>query len=97
MSVPEAGGPQALTLGWVTKTGGTPTNCNGTISGSFGKAGMSYATDDPSGPVGYVKLTATGPNVTTGCPAGPSVVDANSTQRGNYCYSVNVGLASRWR
>ena len=53
---------------------------------------MSYATDDSSGPVGYVKLTASGPNGATTCPAGTGVVDANSTPRGNYCYSVAVGL-----
>ena len=92
MSVPVAGGPQVLSLGWVTKVGGTATNCNGTISGSFGKAAMSYATDDNSGPVGYVKLQAMGPNGSATCPAGTTVIDANTTPRGNYCYSVNVGL-----
>ena len=52
-----------------TKTSGT--NCSSPPnSGTFGTAAMSYATDDNSGPVGYVKLTASGPNVTTGCPAG---------------------------
>ena len=91
MSVPVAGGPQVLSLGWVTKVS-AGTNCNGTISGTFGKAAMSYATDDNSGPIGYVKLTAMGANASTACPAGTTVIDANSTPRGNYCYSVNVGL-----
>ena len=53
---------------------------------------MSYATDDNSGPVGYVKLTASGPNGRRPARPGAGVSDANSTPRGNYCYSVNVGL-----
>jgi Flp pilus assembly protein TadG len=91
LSVPAASGPQPLSLSWVTKTTGG-TSCSGTISGSFGRSTMVYSTDDNSGPVGYVKLTATGPNGSTACPGGAGVADANSTARGNYCYSVAVGL-----
>jgi len=54
---------------------------------------MSYSSDDPAGPVGYMKLTATGPNAgSTACPLGSTVADGNSVERGNYCYSVAVGL-----
>ena len=88
MSVPVASGPQVLSLSWKDKTSGT--SCSSPNSGSFGTAAMSYATDDSSGPVGYVKLTASGQSAT--CPGGAGVVDANSTSRGNYCYSVVVGL-----
>ena len=90
MSVPENGGPNVLTLGWQDKTSGT--SCSSPNTGNFGKAAMAYATNDNSGPVDYVKLTASGPNGSTSCPAGSGVADANSTARGYYCYSVNVGL-----
>ena len=68
MSVPENGGPQVLTSSWEDKTSGT--SCSSPNTGTFGKAAMAYATDDNSGPVGYVKLTASGPNGSTICPAG---------------------------
>jgi Flp pilus assembly protein TadG len=92
MSVPEAAGPQGLTLSWSDKPTGT--SCSSpTNSGTFGKAAMSYSSDDPAGPVAYMKLTATGPNAgSTACPLGSTVVDGNSVERGNYCYSVAVGL-----
>jgi Flp pilus assembly protein TadG len=92
MSVSVASGPNPLTLGFVTKFPAIGTNCSGSVSGSFGRSSMVYSTDDNSGPVGYVKLTANGPNGTTACPSATGVADANSTYRGNYCYSVAVGL-----
>ena len=96
MSVPVAGGPQVLTLGWAGQD--LRHQLQQPQQRDFGKAAMSYATDDNSGPVGYVKLTASGPNGSTELPRRESAVaDANSTPRGNYCYSVNVGLDSRWR
>ena len=57
---------EVLTLGWQDKTSGT--SCSSPNSGTFGKAAMAYATDDNSGPVGYVKLTASGPNGSTSAP-----------------------------
>jgi Flp pilus assembly protein TadG len=92
MSVSVASGPNTLTLGFVTKFPAIGSNCSGSVSGSFGRSSMVYSTDDKSGPVGYVKLTANGPNATTACPSATGVADANSTYRGNYCYSVAVGL-----
>ena len=90
MSVPVASGPQVLSLSWSDKTSGS--SCGSPATGTFGAAAMSYGTDDNSGAVGYVKLTASGPNGATTCPAGSGVADANSTPRGNYCYTVAVGL-----
>jgi hypothetical protein len=92
MSIPSAAGHQALTLSWKDKTSGN--GCGGLTSGGFpSPAAVPYSTDDASGPVGYVKLLATGQNTgSTTCPLGSAVVDANSVERGNYCYSVAVGL-----
>jgi hypothetical protein len=89
-----AGGPQTLNVTATDKTGPNLSNCSSPnhTAVSTNPAAMSYATDDKSGPVGYVKLTASGPNGSTNCPAGSGVADANSVARSNYCYSVNVGL-----
>ena len=92
LSVPVAGGPQVVTIsGWTTKTSGT--SCSSPPnSGAFGTVGMSYATDDNSGPVGYVSLAGLGPNVTAGCPAGGTAPFPNSVAKNYWCYSTYVGL-----
>jgi Flp pilus assembly protein TadG len=93
LTVSVAGGHQKVDLTAVSKTGPNLSNCsNPNHSVSAAPAAMSYATDDSSGPIGYINLTAMGPNPGTSCPAGSTVVDAHSTKRGNHCYSVVVGL-----
>jgi hypothetical protein len=94
MSVTSGGGHQALALTASDKTSGNANNCNNrNNSRSANPAAVPYATDDASGPVGYLKLTpAEGPNVGTACPAGSSLADPNSVARGNYCYTVVAGL-----
>jgi Flp pilus assembly protein TadG len=91
LTVSVAGGHQTVDVTAADKTGGVLTNCNNRNHSDAATA-MSYATDDSSGPVGYINLTAQGPNPGTGCPAGSGVADPHSTWRGNYCYSVVVGL-----
>ena len=92
MSVPVVGGPQVLTLGWVGQALRLRTATAPSAAG-LRPAAMAYGTDDNSGPVGYVKLEASGPNGSTTVPGrGDAVSDANSIPRGNYCYSVKVGL-----
>ncbi len=99
MTVPSVGGPQILNLTYRNKTAPLPPaagsqNCNSpNNSGALASPGaMSYSANDASGPVGFVKLTATGPNGSTSCPGGSTVSDANSVERGNFCYTVAVGL-----
>ena len=95
MSVPVAGGPQVLTLSWQDKTSGT--SCSNPNSGTFGKAAMSYATDDNSGPVGYVKLTASGPNgSTTARPGAESPMRTRPRAATTATRSTSAWI-SRWR
>jgi hypothetical protein len=94
MSLPFDGGHQALTIsGWQDKASGT--SCSSPATGLFGNgapAAVPYVSDDNAGPVEYLRLGATGPNATATCPQGSTVGDANSVARGDYCYSVAVGV-----
>jgi len=55
LSVPVAGGPAKLSLTASSKTGPNLSNCSSpNHADSASPAAMSYATDDKSGPVGYV-------------------------------------------
>jgi hypothetical protein len=96
MSIPSAAGHVALNLSWKDKQSGN--GCGSLTSGGFqsgSPATVPYSADDASGPVEYVRLSASTnvdaqPDVS--CTPGSGVTDPNSVPRGNYCYTVSVGL-----
>lgn len=94
LTLPAGGGRQSVSLSGRRQNRNT---ANGTcrnntdVSYSFpNPVAAGYVADDASGPVEYLKLTAT--YFSGGCGAGSPVPDANSVPKGTYCYTVAVGL-----
>ena len=87
-------GRNTLNIGWHSgpKTQGQPNACpinnqGSTNNGTFSKAAAPYVADAASGPVDYLKLSA------TDLGSGAVQADANSVPKGkDYLYTVAVGL-----
>jgi Putative Flp pilus-assembly TadE/G-like len=89
MSLPAGSGRQELSLSF-TSGPRNATQCGNPSqqpnSGSMGVVAAPYVANIPSGPLQYLKLTAT--LASTGAP----VPDANSVEKENYRYIITVGL-----
>jgi Flp pilus assembly protein TadG len=94
VSLVAASGRNTVNIGWSVKDQNTSNStCKNSdaASGTFNKAAAPYVADDASGPVDYLRLTAT-TNIPD-CATGGFVADANSVSKGKtYCYKVAVGL-----
>lgn len=95
IALPAATGRQAVSLSGrrTDRNTGNSTCKNSTdVTYSFpNPVAAAYVADDASGPVEYLRLTAT--TFAANCVGGTSVANANSVPKGqNYCYTVAVGL-----
>ena len=92
MSLPADSGRQELDLGWTSgprnaSVCGNPNQQPN--SGSFNVVAAPYIADSASGPVQYLKLQAYND---PGCNPLTVMGDANSVEKDDYCYRVQVGL-----
>lgn len=91
MSLPAGSGRQELDLSW-TSGPKNASDCGNPSqqpnSGSFNVVAAPYIANGASGPVQYLKLTAKND---PGC-LGADVPDANSVEKDDYCYKVQVGV-----
>ena len=92
MNLATASGRNAVNLSWESEDRpGGPNNCNQTRwSGSFNKVAAPYVANTASGPIQYLKLTATKQDLTPMPDA--NSVELNDPGNPTYRYIVQVGL-----